>query len=117
MPGRTEGERVRDASSAVRAELERRLSQLPGLERRPSRHGDSRSYFVAEREIAHFHGDERMDVRLTKERIREFRELGRLDARIATRGPMAEWVAVRLNGASDLAFALDLVEAAIRANA
>jgi len=101
----------------VRAELERRLAELPGLTRRPSRFGDSFSYFVAEREIAHFHGDARMDVRLTREAIPELKAAGRLDGRVRTRGPSAQWASVTLGSTSDIAYAVELVEEAVRANA
>jgi Family of unknown function (DUF5519) len=104
-------------SASVREALEARLQGLPGIARRPSRHGDSQSYFVGEREIAHFHGDERMDVRLTKERIRELKEQGAFDERVATRGPSAEWVTVQVVAMSDLASAVRWVEEALRANA
>ena len=100
----------------IRAELESRLQALPLLTRRKSRFGDSQSYFVADREIAHFHGDERMDVRLTKERIRELKTKGPLDPRIRTRGPSAEWATVRISEEADIALAVELVEEAIHAN-
>jgi hypothetical protein len=100
-----------------REELERRISQLASLDRRPSRHGDGFSYFVAEREIAHFHGDDRFDVRLTKLEIRQRRADGSLDRRVRTGGPQAEWVAVSILAARDIALALELLECAIRANA
>jgi hypothetical protein len=102
---------------SVRADLDLRLSGLPGLDRRLSRHGDSFSYFVAGREIAHFHGDERMDVRLTRGRIPELRAQGRLDSRVRTRGPTAEWIAVRVQDPRDVEYAVGLVEEAMRANA
>jgi len=86
----------------VRVELERLLCEVPGLVRRLSRHGDSASYFVGDREIAHFHGDERMDVRLTKEVIRQRKAKDTLDPRVRTRGPFAEWVAVRVVEIRDL---------------
>jgi len=100
----------------VREDLEMRLQELPLLTRRKSRFGDSHAYFLAEREIAHFHGDDRMDVRLTKERIRELKAAGPLDPRVQTRGPSADWAAVRVSVESDLALAIELVEEAIRAN-
>lgn len=102
---------------SVRPEVERELDRLPGLDRRPSRHGDGRSYFVAEREIAHFHGEARLDVRLTKERIAEMRSERTLDARIRTRGPSAQWVALPLVSPKDVPLAIHLVEEAMRANA
>lgn len=101
---------------SIRAELERRLRRLPALTPRKSRFGDSESFFLADREIAHFHGDQRMDVRLTKERIRELRAEGGLDPRVQTRGPSANWATVRLAEEEDLALAELLIDEAIRAN-
>jgi hypothetical protein len=92
------------------------MQQLPELAHRPSRYGDALSYFVGNREIAHFHGDGRMDVRLTKERIRELKEKGTLDSRVKTRGPSANWAAVQVSQPSDIPYAIQLVEEAIRAN-
>jgi hypothetical protein len=108
---------VRGAAMSAREELEVRLQQIPELGRRPSRYGDSFSYFVADREIAHFHGDGRMDVRLTRERIRLHKAEQPFDERVRTRGPSADWVAVRVSEPGDVALALELVEEAIRANA
>jgi hypothetical protein len=104
------------AQVPVREELERKLTALPGLEKRRSRYGDSMSYFVGDREIAHFHGDSRMDVRLTKEEIRRLRSEGALDPRVRTRGPSAEWAEVHVLGLKDVPYAVSLVEEAIRAN-
>lgn len=99
---------------SVRAELERRLVDLPGLARRRSRFGDAYSYFVGEREIAHFHGDGRLDIRLTRQCIREMKGDGTLDPRVRTRGPSADWATLPLLGDRDLALALELVERAMR---
>ncbi len=107
---------ARTGTGPVRRELERRIETLPGIERRPSRYGDSDSYFSGAREIAHFHGDGRMDVRLTKERIRELRSLGPLDPRLRARGPSAEWISMGVARPTDIPFAVTLVEDAIRAN-
>jgi hypothetical protein len=100
----------------VRVELEQKLRDLPGVLQRPSRYGHGSSYFVGNREIAHFHGDERMDIRLTKEVIRESKAAGTLDPRVRTRGPSAEWVEVHVAEIRDIPLALALVEEAIRAN-
>jgi hypothetical protein len=103
-------------SARPRLELERQLTVLPGLEKRPSRHGDSMSYFVGDREIAHFHGETRMDVRLTKEGIHRLKSERALDARFRTRGPSAEWAEVHVTEMKDIPYAVSLVEEAIRAN-
>lgn len=105
-----------ELSVSARTDLERRLVELHLLTRRPSRFGDSQSYFVADREIAHFHGDQRMDIRLTKERIPELKSVGVLDSRVKTRGRTAEWVAVTLADSRDVEYVLQLMEEAIRAN-
>jgi hypothetical protein len=107
---------ARRSAAEVRAEIERRLLELPGVERRASRFGDGGSYFAGDREIAHFHGDERMDVRLTKEAIRDLKESGSVDPRIRPRGGSAEWLEVRVHEPRDVAFAVSLVEDAVRNN-
>jgi len=107
---------MKRAPASVREELERRLSALPELERRPSRYGDSQSYFVGPREIAHFHGDERMDLRLTKEEIRRLKAEHTLDHRVRTRGASAEWAEIHVLKLTDIPYAMSLVEEAIRAN-
>jgi hypothetical protein len=105
------------SSMPVRDDLERKLTEIPGVARRPSRSGHTHAYFVGDREIAHFHGDQRLDVRLTRERIRELVSDGAFDERVKTRGPSADWVAVSVVGVRDIALALFLVQEALRANA
>jgi hypothetical protein len=102
---------------SVRKELERRLAELPGVVARPSRWGHGSAYFVGDREIAHLHRDGRIDIRLTKERLRELKATGDLDARVRTRGPSAEWAVVTLAEPRDVGLALHLVDEAVRANA
>ncbi|MGI0155261.1 MAG: luciferase family protein, partial [Thermoplasmata archaeon] len=94
---------------SVREDLEIRLAALPGLVRRRSRFGDAYSFFVANREIAHFHGDGRIDVRLTRQLIRQMKVEGTLDPRVRTRGPSADWATVPLTEQRDLVLALGLV--------
>ena len=114
-------ERVAASSGAEtvtspRAELEARLAQLPDLDPRPSRYGNGLAYFVGDREVVHFHGDQRMDVRLTREVIRVRKAEGGFDSRVTTRGPSADWATVQVLESGDVAPALALVEDAIRAN-
>ena len=100
----------------VRDEIEHRLLGLPGVVRGPSRYGHSSAFRAGGREIAHFHGDRRLDVRLTRRRIAEMKAEGPLDVRVLTRGPSAEWVEVRVSESADIALAVNLVEEALRAN-
>lgn len=101
----------------VKEELERRLAALPGLVGRPSRYGHGVAFFTGGREIAHFHGTDRMDVRLTREEIRRRKAEGAFDPRVRTRGPSADWVEVHVEEARDIPYAVSLVEEAVRANA
>jgi len=104
-------------SMPIREELEIRLMKVPGVSRRPSRRGPGHTYFVGEQEIAHFHGDQRLDVRLTRERIRQSKSEGSFDDRVRTRGPSADWVAVQISEIPDLDLAISLVEQAVLTNA
>lgn len=97
--------------------MELELARAPGLELKPSRFGHGPAYFVGPREVAHFHGDGRLDIRLTRQRIRELKEGGGLDPRVRTRGRSADWVTVPLDGPPAVALVADLIDEAIRANA
>jgi Family of unknown function (DUF5519) len=101
---------------SLREQLEERIAEIPGVVRRPSRFGHAHAYFVGDREIAHFHGDGRLDVRLTRDEIRGRVAEHSFDERVKTRGPSADWVAVRVTEHRDLGLALALVEDAVRAN-
>lgn len=101
---------------SVRDELERRLPEISGVARRPSRRGPGHTYFAGDREVARFHGDQRLDVRLTRVRIRRQVSDRGFDERVRTRGRFADWVAVRVAGLHDLPPALSFVEEAVRAN-
>jgi hypothetical protein len=102
---------------SVREELERKLLEIPGVVRGPSRYGHGAAYRCGIREIAHFHGEERMDIRLTREVIRLRRAEGGFDRRVRTRGPSADWVELLVTSADDIQIAIHLVEEAVRANA
>ena len=93
-----------------REELERKLGGIPDLISRRTRFGHGEAYLVGGREIAHFHGDGGMDVRLTRQRIRELKIDGLLDPRVRTRGPTADWATVPLSEEQDISLALELVE-------
>ncbi len=115
-PSKTTPHASPSTATALREELEYRIAAVPGVERKVSRYGHGQSFAVGGREIVHFHGDSRMDVRLTREEIRKRKRDGTLDPRLIARGPGSEWVEIRILGPRDLAFALSIVEAAVRAN-
>ena len=102
---------------SVRGDIERRLRAVPGLTPRESRYGHGLAFYVGRREVVHFHGDERMDVRLTSEVILRRKREGEFDRRVTPEGGAPNWVKVRVSGPRDIALAVVLAEEAVRANA
>jgi hypothetical protein len=101
--------------TAPRALLCARLLELPGLEARRSRCGPDVAFFLEGAEIAHFHADDEIDVRLTKKVLRINREALAGDPRVVPRRSASDWVAVRFATAQDAEFAASLVRLAYEA--
>ena len=97
-------------------ELELGLLRLPGIVKRLSRWGNGTAFYVGTREVVHFHGPKEVDIRLTRERTREYRSARPHDSRLRFRHSGSDWVAVRVEKSGDVAFALELCEEALRAN-
>lgn len=102
---------------SVRRDIERRLTSIPGLTPRESRYGHGLAFYVGRREVVHFHGNQRMDVRLTAGVVQRRRREGGLDDRVTPEGGAPNWVKVRVSEARDIALAVVLAEEAVRANA
>jgi hypothetical protein len=102
---------------SVREDIERRLKEVQGLTARESRYGHGLAFYVGQREVVHFHGDQRMDIRLTAEVIQQRRREGVLDDRVTPEGGAPNWVKVRVSDARDVELAVVLAEVAVRANA
>lgn len=105
-------------SASARDEFDREAIAIRGVSRRAAtRHGHGYSYFAGDREIAHFHGDARVDIRLTSAVIRRRLADGGFDSRVRARSPTANWVAVDLGAPGALPLALGLLKEAVKANA
>lgn len=96
--------------------LDRRVLALPGVRKGRSRFGGRSAYLLEGREIAHLHGFHEVDLRLTRELIRERRDALRIDPRIGFRSGSSDWLTVRLRAPADAEFAFELFEAAWRAS-
>ena len=104
--------------ASARDEFDREATAIRGVSRRAaSRPGHGHSYFVANREIAHFHGEARVDIRLTSAVIRLRLTKGGFEAPVRARSPTANWVAVDLEAPGALPLALNLLKEAVKANA
>jgi hypothetical protein len=105
MPGRR----------SLREELADRLTELDGVELRPSRFSDRPAFWVGKREVAHFEPGNAMDVRLTRKGIRARKAELEADPRVTLRGS-SDWTEVAFSRRAHLARVIDLVAAAVAAN-
>jgi hypothetical protein len=87
----------------LRQELVRRLETVPGLEDRPSKVAGGSAIFFRDKEIAHFHHDNEIDVRLTKKVIKA-EGLSHPDGSEfhRQRSPTSEWIELRFTRRSHL---------------
>jgi hypothetical protein len=99
----------------LRAELTGRILRLGGVELRRSRFTGDEAFFAGPREIAHFHGEDVLDVRLTRARLRALGDALRADPR-ATLRPGSDWCAFAFAGRADLDRATELVAEALSAH-
>jgi hypothetical protein len=99
---------------SLRARLTGRLLRLAGIELKTSRFTGDEAFFVGRREVAHFHGEDTIDVRLTRQRIRSLREDLESDARVTTRGG-SDWLEFTFARPRDLDRAVALVRTAVDA--
>ena len=96
----------------LRAEIERRLARLPGFRPGPPRRGHGSPFAVGGVELVHFHGSDRMDVRLGRGAIGAGRAAGTLDRRLKTRGPSADWASLPLTDLASVELGVRLAEEA-----
>lgn len=89
--------------SKLRKELIKKLELIANLEDRPSKVAGGSAIFYKNKEIAHFHDDNEIDVRLTKKIIRKEGLNHPSDSKIHKhRSPSSEWIEIRFHKASDV---------------
>ncbi|MEM1430994.1 MAG: luciferase family protein [Pseudomonadota bacterium] len=99
----------------LRRDLERRLTEIPGVAIGPWKDTDLICLFFHGREFAHFHGDLVLDIRLSQKIIRQEALSRAVSARIhPARSPNSRWICVELSSAEDLAKTLRLVDLACK---
>ena len=78
---------------SLKSDLVKKLELIPGLEDRPSAVSGGSAIFYHDKEIAHFHDNNEVDVRLTKKIIRaEGLTHPEGSKRHPKRGPSSEWI-------------------------
>ncbi len=92
----------------LRLELTSRILDIPFVEERKSKFGSEFAFFFGKREIAHFHSNETIDIRLTKRLIK--------DRKLTEKAPKSDWHEVIFTKEADLPRIVELIQAAVRAN-
>lgn len=99
----------------LRKELIQKLELIPGLEERPSRVAGGSAIFYKDKEIAHFHHDNEIDVRLTKKIIRSEGLNHPEGSKIHKhRSPSSEWIEIRFHKTKDVDEAVRLFKLALK---
>ena len=103
------------AKSKLRKQLIAMLEKNPGLEDRPSKVAGGSAIFYRDKEIAHFHSDSEIDVRLTSKIIRaEGLEHPRGSKFHATRAKGSQWIELQFHKVEDLPEIARLFKLAIK---
>ena len=84
------------------------LAQLPDVESRPSQFHGEPAFWIDGREFVHTHGDEQLEIRLTRKLIAELD-----DDRVVQRARTSDWIVVPQ---AEEALALELARRALHAN-
>jgi len=96
--------------------LERCCDGLDGVVVNEGAFSPGPAIWVGRREAAHFDGDDKLDVRLTKQLISERRAELRSDVRVALRPGCSDRIDITIANDSDCAFAEGIVHLTIEAN-
>jgi hypothetical protein len=94
---------MKKTAGGLRADLIALLEKNKGLEDRPSKVAGGSAIFFREKEIAHFHNDNEIDVRLTSKVIRaEGLEHPRGSKFHAARAKGSQWIELQFHSPEDL---------------
>lgn len=97
-------------------DLLRRLAEIDGAAISDGAFAPGPAVWVGTREVAHFDADGTLDVRLTRQVIRQRRHDLSDDQRFALRRNTSDWVEMRMSSWKDVTDAVALVEVAVAAN-
>ncbi len=98
----------------LKTQLLSELRKIEGVEDRPSPVSGGTALFYFDKEFAHFHDANELDLRLTKTVIRELGMQHPPNSRHhPSRSPNSAWIEVRFATASDLAKVVELVRLAV----
>jgi len=100
--------------SKLKKQLILELEKIKGLEDRPSKVAGGSAIFYKNKEIAHFHHNNEIDVRLTKKIIRAEGLHHPTDSKFHQRNPSSEWIELRFRREAHLKEVVRLFKLAIK---
>jgi hypothetical protein len=102
----------------LRTRLWRLLCEIDGVDEGSSAfaEGDAPALWVDGTQVAHFVGDDALEVRLTKKWISADRAVLKADPRVTLRKNTSDWLVVKFSRTSDLPFVRELVATAVDAH-
>ncbi len=87
----------------LRKALVKKLERIPGLKDQPSPVAGGSAIFYRDQEIAHFHHDHEIDVRLTKKLIRQEGLKHPKDSeQHRNRSPQSDWIELRFETSKEV---------------
>lgn len=100
---------------SLKEDLVSELEKIPGLEDRPSRVSGGSAIFYRNKEIAHFHNNNEIDVRLTKKVIRSEGLHHPNDSTFHhQRSPNSEWIELRFRRKAQIPEVVRLFKLALK---
>jgi hypothetical protein len=94
------------AVRGAQQQIDKALSTWPGVASRPHRFGGLEYVYQANREIGHTHGDQLVDITLTRRLRDELVAAGRVEPHHVL--PESGWITFRLRQPEDVAAAIEL---------
>src|SRR5258706_13387738 len=89
----------------LRQKLTNKITDFPNVEIKPSRYKDDIAFYIGRHEIAHFEGENSIDIRLGKKHIAN---LNTDDLMFRKRKSPSDWVQVQCKKSVDVTFVLGL---------
>jgi hypothetical protein len=102
--------------AASRSRLRAALLRIDGVVESPGIFDEDDAFWVNGKQIAHFRGDDAMDLRLTRPVISRQRARLKADAHVTLRAGSSDWITVAIEGAGGAALIADLAELAAAAH-
>ena len=96
--------------------VRRGLLGIDGVIESPGNFTDDDAFWVNGKDIAHFHGKNAIELRLTKAEISARRSELRDDPRFELRRGTSDWITVRYASLRDVALVLELAKIAVAAH-